>query len=168
MKVMDHAERATVFNQDEKRVDWHDETLWFVREKRDIETHTIPEWEALREAGSQIKNHTLSNLHNYLLEFEKNAKANGVVIHWAADAKEHNEIVLGLLQKHHIKEMVKSKSMLTEECHMNVFLSENGIDVIDSDLGERIVQLAGNRRVILYCPASTKRKKKLANYSINT
>ena len=51
MKVADHAERAKVFNEDEKRVDWHDETLWFIRQKRDRASHNIPEWEDLREAG---------------------------------------------------------------------------------------------------------------------
>lgn len=161
MKVADHAERSKVFNEDEKRVDWHDETLWFVRQKRDRATHHIPDWEDLREAGSDIKNHTLSNLHHYLQEFEKNAKANGIVIHWAADAKEHNNIVLELLQKHKVTEMVKSKSMLTEECHLNDFLAENGVGVIDSDLGERIVQLAKEPPSHIVLPCIHKKKEEI-------
>jgi L-lactate dehydrogenase complex protein LldF len=64
-----HSEAATVFNKDEKRVDWHDETLWFVREKRDKATFQILDWELLRETGSQIKNNVLSNISNYLIEF---------------------------------------------------------------------------------------------------
>jgi L-lactate dehydrogenase complex protein LldF len=161
MKVADHAERAKVFNEDEKRVDWHDETLWFVRQKRDKASHNIPEWEDLREAGSQIKNHTLSNLHHYLQEFEKNATANGIVIHWAKDAKEHNDIVLDLLKKHQVKQMVKSKSMLTEECHLNDFLAENGVEVIDSDLGERIVQLAKEHPSHIVLPCIHKKKEEI-------
>lgn len=161
MKVADHAERAKVFNEDEKRVDWHDETLWFIRQKRDKASHNIPEWEDLREAGSQIKNHTLSNLHHYLQEFEKNATANGIVIHWAKDAKEHNDIVLDLLKKHQVKQMVKSKSMLTEECHLNDFLAENGVEVIDSDLGERIVQLAKEHPSHIVLPCIHKKKEEI-------
>ncbi|HTN21991.1 MAG TPA: lactate utilization protein B [Pelobium sp.] len=161
MKVADHAERAKVFNEDEKRVDWHDETLWFIRQKRDRASHNIPEWEDLREAGSQIKNHTLSNLHHYLQEFEKNATANGIVIHWAKDAKEHNDIVLDLLKKHQVKQMVKSKSMLTEECHLNDFLAENGVEVIDSDLGERIVQLAKEHPSHIVLPCIHKKKEEI-------
>lgn len=136
-----HSEAAAIFNKDVERVDWHDETLWFVREKRDKAAFQIPEWELLRETASQIKNNVLSNIHDYLVEFESNAKKNGIIVHWAADADEHNEIVHSIIAKHGVKQMVKSKSMLTEECHLNEYLSKKGIDVIDSDLGERIVQL---------------------------
>lgn len=138
---LEHSEAAAIFNKDAKRVDWHDETLWFVREKRDKAAFQIPEWELLRETASQIKNNVLSNIHDYLVEFELNAKKNGIIVHWAADADEHNTIVHSIIAKHGVKQMVKSKSMLTEECHLNEYLSEKGIDVIDSDLGERIVQL---------------------------
>lgn len=138
---LEHSSAAAIFNKDVDRVDWHDETLWFVREKRDKAAHQIPEWEKLRETASQIKNNVLSNIHNYLLEFELNAKNNGIIIHWAADGDEHNKIVHSIMEKYSVKQMVKSKSMLTEECHLNEFLTEKGIDVIDSDLGERIVQL---------------------------
>lgn len=161
MKVLDHAANSTEFNKDVDRVDWHDETLWFIRQKRDKSSKQIPEWEALREAGSQIKNHTLSNLNQYLQDFEKNAKANGIQIHWAADDKEHNEIIYQLLKKHEITKMVKSKSMLTEECHLNTYLEENGIEVIDSDLGERIVQLAKEPPSHIVLPCIHKKKEEI-------
>ncbi|WPO79307.1 lactate utilization protein B [Flavobacterium sp. KACC 22761] len=135
-----HADLAEKFIADEPRTDWHDETLWFVRAKRDKAAHGLPEWEQLREWGSQIKNQTLSNLSNYLIEFEKNALANGIKVHWASDAKEHNEIVHEIIKKHKIQKIVKSKSMLTEECHLNEYLHNQGIEVVDTDLGERIVQ----------------------------
>jgi L-lactate dehydrogenase complex protein LldF len=137
-----HSELADKFNRDKKRVEWHDETLWFVRVKRDKAAQQIPVWEQLREAASQIKNNVLGNLHNYLVQFEKNAQANGIRIHWAADAKEHNEIVHAIIKKHAINHIIKSKSMLTEECGLNEYLENQGIEVIDTDLGERIVQLA--------------------------
>ncbi len=150
----DHAILADKFNQDESRVDWHDETLWWIRQKRDKAAWSLgDEWEVLREEASQIKDHTLSNLHQYLLDFEREATANGIVVHWAADAKEHNGIILDLLKKHNATELVKSKSMLTEECQLNEYLKEKGIDVIDTDLGERIVQLAEEHpsHIVLPC-----------------
>lgn len=149
----DHATLAEKFNKDEPRVDWHDETLWFIRKKRDKAAWQIPEWEQLREYASQIKNNVLGNLHAYLLEFEKNAKENGVQIHWAANAEEHNKIVYNIINGARIKHVVKSKSMLTEECHLNEYLHSKGIEVIDTDLGERIVQLAGEppSHIVLPC-----------------
>ncbi|MEJ5961567.1 lactate utilization protein B [Pedobacter immunditicola] len=136
-----HADAAEAFIKDEARTDWHDETLWYVREKRDLAAHGIPEWEKLREWGSQIKNHTLSNLSNYLIEFEENAMANGIKVHWAADAAAHNQIVHQIIKDNQVSKIVKSKSMLTEECHLNEYLIQQGIETVDTDLGERIVQL---------------------------
>ncbi|MDH7460168.1 lactate utilization protein B [Chitinophagaceae bacterium 26-R-25] len=159
----DHAALAALFNKDEERVNWHDETLWWIRQKRDKNVHQLPEWEALREAASQIKFNVLSNLHDYLLEFEKNATANGVQVHWAADAKEHNEIVHRLLQEHKVDRMVKSKSMLTEECGLNEYLAEQGIEVIDSDLGERIVQLAKEPPSHIVLPCIHKKKEEIGD-----
>jgi len=157
----DHAELAAVFNKDEARVDWHDETLWFIRAKRDKAAHNIPEWENLREAASQIKNNVLSNLHNYLIRFEQNAIANGIEVHWAADAAEHNEIVHRLIKQANVVRMVKSKSMLTEECGLNEYLAEHGIGVIDSDLGERIVQLAKEPPSHIVLPCIHKKKEEI-------
>ncbi len=150
---LSHSEAASIYNQDEKRVDWHDETLWFVREKRDKAAFQIPEWEVLRETASQIKNNVLSNINDYLIEFEANALKNGIIVHWAADGAEHNKIVHSIMEKNGVKQMVKSKSMLTEECHLNEYLTENGIDVIDTDLGERIVQLRNEPPSHIVLPA---------------
>ena len=138
---MGHPEEAAKFIANEERMHWHDKALWFVREKRDLAAHGLDEWEELRRVASEIKTHTIDKLDYYLEEFEKNAKEKGLHVHWAKDAKEHNEIVLKLLQDHGAKKLVKSKSMLTEECHLNPFLEDNGIEVVDTDLGERIVQL---------------------------
>ncbi|MCZ2482596.1 lactate utilization protein [Aquirufa nivalisilvae] len=140
MHMLSHAEASEKFIANQERTDWHDDTLWFVRAKRDKASKLLPEWEALRNQASQIKEHMLSNLPQYLLEFEANAQANGVQVHWAKDAHEHNEIVYSIIQKHGDKALVKSKSMLTEECHLNAYLEQKGIDVVDTDLGERIVQ----------------------------
>ena len=159
--LVNHAELAGDFNKDEARVDWHDETLFWIRNKRDRAARKLPEWEALRTQASAIKNNVLSNLSNYLLDFEKHALANGIHVHWAENAAAHNNIVLSILQQHAITEMIKSKSMLTEECHLNEFLEQNGIDVIDTDLGERIVQLAKEPPSHIVLPCIHKKKEEI-------
>lgn len=138
----DHATLSEKFNADEARVNWHDETLWWIRQKRDKIVWQLPEWEQLREAASQIKLNVLSHLSEYLLQFEANAQKNGITVHWAANGEEHNQIVHKLLKEQGVTQMVKSKSMLTEECHLNEYLESQGVEVVDTDLGERIVQLA--------------------------
>jgi len=160
-EVTNHADASTTFNLDEPRVDWHDKTLWFIREKRDVASQGIPEWEQLREYASKIKNNVLSNLSQYLIEFETKAKENGIIVHWAKDAEEHNKIVHEILQKHHIDRMVKSKSMLTEECGLNEYLEANGVEVIDTDLGERIVQLAKEPPSHIVLPCIHKKKEEI-------
>ena len=159
--MVNHAKNATAFNEDEARTNWHDETLWFVREKRDKASNHIPEWEALRELASGIKDHTLSKLDVYLEEFEKRATDNGIKVHWAVDALAHNERVYKILSDHGVKRIVKSKSMLTEECHLNPYLEEKGIEVVDTDLGERIVQLAGDTPSHIVLPAIHLKKEEV-------
>ena len=159
----EHAELAEVFNKDEPRVNWHDETLWFVRQKRDKVAHTIPEWEELRELASGIKSHTLSNLDQYLIDFEKRCQENGVVVHWAIDGVSHNKIIHELIQKNQIKRIVKSKSMLTEECGLNAFLESQHIEIVDTDLGEYIVQLREEHPSHIVLPAIHLKKEDVSN-----
>ncbi len=115
----------------------------------------------MRDAASGIKSHLLSNLHDYLLEFERNLKKNGVHVHWAANAEEHNNIVHGILRARGITQMVKSKSMLTEECHLNEFLEERGISVVNSDLGEYIQQIDQEPPSHVVLPCIHKRKEEI-------
>ncbi len=115
---LDHSQLADAFARNEERAHWHDGALWFVRQKRDRMARSLPEWETLRTLAAQIKAHTLANLPAYLEEFERNAIKLGAVVHWAADAEEHNEIVHRILAERGVKKVVKSKSMLTEECHL--------------------------------------------------
>jgi L-lactate dehydrogenase complex protein LldF len=160
-KSKDHAALAEAFIKDEERVDWHDGALWYIREKRDIAAKQIPEWEELREAASKIKSNVISNLHEYLLQFEANLKKNGVTVHWADNAEEHNEIVYSILKAKEINQMVKSKSMLTEECHLNEYLEERGIEVINSDLGEYIQQIDNEPPSHIVLPCIHKRKEEI-------
>ncbi len=160
---LSHAEAAEQFIKDEPRTDWHDETLWFVRQKRDKAAHGLPEWEQLREWASQIKDHTLSNLDHYLLEFERNANANGITVHWAADGADHNRIIFDIIQKNNIQKIVKSKSMLTEECGLNEFLHAKGIETVDTDLGERIVQFRNEAPSHIVLPAIHLKKQDVSD-----
>jgi L-lactate dehydrogenase complex protein LldF len=139
--VHEHPELAAEFVGNDARAHWHDQALWFVRAKRDRMAALVPEWELLREKASAIKRHTMSRLADYLEQFERQATQLGAQVHWARTPAEHNEIVLGIIQQHAATRVVKSKSMLTEECHLNPFLERHGITVTDTDLGEWIVQL---------------------------
>ena len=113
----------------------------------------LEEWEQLREKASQIKRHTISHLDEYLDQFATNAEKNGCIVHWAKDAEEFNEIVYGILKENEVKKIVKSKSMLTEECEMNPYLEKHGIEVVETDLGERIIQLKGQAPSHIVMPA---------------
>jgi len=150
---MSHPEEAAKFVANDERMHWHDKALWFVREKRDVASKGIPEWEKLREYANSIKTHTMHKLDFYLEEFEKNAIKKGIKVHWAKDAQEHNKIVHEILSAHKVTKLVKSKSMLTEECHLNPYLESKGIEVIDTDLGERIVQLRNEPPSHIVLPA---------------
>lgn len=159
--MTDHAQKAAQFISDERRTDWHDEALWLIRAKRDKVAHAIPEWEQLRELASQIKEHVLANLDQYLEQFEARAIAHGVQVHWAADAEEHNRIVHSILEGRQVRRLVKSKSMLTEECRLNEYLIQRGIEVIDTDLGERIIQLREEPPSHIVLPAIHLKKEEI-------
>jgi L-lactate dehydrogenase complex protein LldF len=150
---MTHPENAAEFLKDSQKSKWHDETLWFVRDKRDKVSKGIPEWEQLRELASGIKDNVLANLANYLEEFERNTTKNGIIVHWAADSEEHNRLVLEILQQQNCTAVVKSKSILTEECHLNPYLEKHGVEVVDTDLGERIVQFLNQPPSHIVLPA---------------
>ena len=136
-----HSIAAEKFLSNPAKVTRHDQTFWSVRAKRDVLAYELKEWEQLRDAASNIKKHTVTHLADYLEEFERNATANGAIVHWAKDADEYNDIVMQIMRQHSVKTVVKGKSMLTEECHLNENLIRNGIDVVETDLGERILQL---------------------------
>jgi L-lactate dehydrogenase complex protein LldF len=104
----------------------------------------------------------ISNLHQYLLQFEENLKKNGINVYWADSAEEHNEIVYSILKAKEIDKMVKSKSMLTEELNLNEYLHERGIEVINSDLGEYIQQIDNEPPSHVVLPCIHKRKEEIA------
>ena len=140
-KPIDQAEAAERFLAAPRHQKQHDTRLWTLRQRRDDQMWAMPEWEEMRSLASAIKEHTLCHLDAYLEKFEANAKANGVVVHWARDAAEHNRIVLDVLRRRGARTLIKSKSMLTEECGLRADLAKAGVEVIETDLGERIQQL---------------------------
>ena len=148
-----HSKAAKLFRKNGEKAQWQDNTLWEVRVKRDRMSKSLPEWEQLRDMASAIKKHTLSHLDEYLEKFSENAQRNGVIVHWAKDAEEFNAIVLDILQSHDVRKLVKSKSMLTEECEMNPYLETHGIEVVETDLGERIIQLLDQKPSHIVMPA---------------
>jgi len=159
MKV--HSDKALQFLKDEKRADWHDQTLWIVRQKRDKAARSVTDWENLRSHASLVKDHVLSNLDKYLIQFEKQAVANGVIVHWAEDADEFNHIILDIIKVKSASRVVKSKSMLTEECGLNHFLEKNGVEIVDTDLGERIIQFRKEAPSHIVLPAIHLKKEEI-------
>ena len=161
--TLSHSKLASKFLSHKKRAKWHDQTLWLVREKRDKAMVQIPEWESLRNQAEQIKQHTLENLDQYLEEFESKCKESGIHVHWAENADEHNEIIYNIIKKNNAKNIIKSKSMLTEECHLNDYLSNNNINVCDTDLGEFIVQLRKESPSHIVLPAIHIKKEEISD-----
>jgi L-lactate dehydrogenase complex protein LldF len=162
MKPVDRARNALAFLEDEAHERAFDTLIWGLRERRDAAARELPEWEDLRALGSEIKEHTLSNLAHYLEMFEESATRNGATVHWARDAHEHNQIVYELLSSHGVRSLVKSKSMLTEECDLRPFLERRGIEVTETDLGERIQQLDDQPPTHIVGPAFQKTPQDVA------
>ena len=161
-KPVNQAEAAERFIAAPLHQKQHDERLWTLRSRRDGEMQAMPEWEEMRALAAAIKEHTLTHLDKYLEMFEANAKANGIQVHWAKDADEHNGIVQEILERHGAKTLIKSKSMLTEECRFREHMAKVGIEVIETDLGERIQQLDGEDPSHVVVPAVHKLRTDVA------
>ncbi|HLA83648.1 MAG TPA: lactate utilization protein B [Thermoguttaceae bacterium] len=110
-------------------------------------------WQEWRSAAQAIKQYALANLDKLLVELERNLKAKGVEVLWAADAAEANRLVIEIAQKHGVKNVVKGKTMVSEEMELNHRMAEVGIRALETDLGEYLVQLAGQRPTHIVTPA---------------
>jgi L-lactate dehydrogenase complex protein LldF len=162
MRPIDQAENAELFIEDREHEHNFDRLLWAMRVARDRAAAAVPEWEQLRDLASRTKEHVLSHLAQYLEQFEESAKANGVHVHWANDAHDHNQIVADIMAKYGATTLIKSKSMLTEECDTRRFLENRGILVTETDLGERIQQLDHQPPAHIVGPAIQKTKEDVA------
>jgi L-lactate dehydrogenase complex protein LldF len=134
-------------------VEHHKNAVADLRRRRDEAVAQLPDFEPLRRHAAAIKAHTLDHLFTYLEKFEARATRAGAFVHWAPDAAAHNQIVYRLLAARGARRVVKSKSMLTEECGLNAYLEGNGLEIVDTDLGERIVQLGGEAPSHIVVPA---------------
>jgi len=111
------------------------------QDSREKVINEIPYWEELRQKTNNIKSDIINNLDTYLEKFETNCKNNGIIIHWASNDESARRIILKIASENNVKKIVKSKSLTTEEIHLNEALIEKGIETLETDLGEYIVQL---------------------------
>lgn len=132
-----------------------------IRGKREKVVAELPDWEALREAGSDIKNRVMRHMDKYLLMLEKSVNQAGGQVHWARDAEEANQIILNLVKQQEVSEVVKVKSMTTDEIKLNKFLEKSGIQAFETDLAELIIQLAGDEPSHILVPAIHKNRSEI-------
>jgi len=124
-----------------------------IRTKRARAVAEVPDWARLRAAGAAIKDDVLANLDSYLVQLEEQVTARGGTVHWARDAAEANSIVTGLVQATGAHEVVKVKSMATQEIGLNEALESAGIAAWETDLAELIVQLGKDAPSHILVPA---------------
>jgi L-lactate dehydrogenase complex protein LldF len=132
-----------------------------IRAKRAAVVSEVPDWQQLREAGRQIKAHTMRRLDRYLLQLEGSVRAAGGEVHWALDAAEANRIVTDLVRREGVPEVVKVKSITTDEIGLNRALGAQGIRAIETDLAELIIQLAGETSSHILVPAIHKNRAEI-------
>jgi L-lactate dehydrogenase complex protein LldF len=131
-------------------------------ERRKEAAASLPNWEDLRSQARAIKDEVLSHLDRYLEEFVGNAESRGARVHWARDAAEANSIICGLTTERAARVVVKSKSMTTEETHLNDALEAAGMRVVETDLGEYIIQLAHEPPSHIIAPAIHKTRQQVS------
>lgn len=132
-----------------------------IREKRVRAVEEMPDWEDLREAGRALKEHTLRHLDTYLLELEAAVERAGGQVHWARDAQEANELIAQIIESHQAREVIKVKSLTTDEIQLNRALAQRGIEAIETDLAELIIQLAGESSSHILVPAIHKNRAEI-------
>ncbi|HMQ52279.1 MAG TPA: LutB/LldF family L-lactate oxidation iron-sulfur protein [Anaerolineae bacterium] len=124
---------------------------------------TLPEAEALRDHARRIRAHTIAHLDRYLDQFAESVEKRGGHVHWAATAAEANQIVADVTRQYNVQKVVKSKSMVSEELHLNHTLEQIGVQVVETDLGEYIIQLAGETPSHIIAPVIHKNRQQTAD-----
>src|SRR5271170_5510580 len=132
-----------------------------IQAKRARVVAEMPDWQQLREAGKQIRQHTMEHLDFYLEEFEANCTRAGGVVHWARDAEEARRIIVRLVKASGSDEVIKIKSMTTEEIQLNSALEAAGIHPFETDLAELIIQLGEDRPSHIVVPALHKNRQEI-------
>ena len=132
-----------------------------IRERRARVVNERPDWQALRDAGEALKQRVLRHLDSYLLEFESAVRDAGGHVHWARDAAEAQSIVTGLVATTGERDVVKVKSLTTDEIGLNEALADAGVTVVETDLAELICQLAGEEPSHILVPAIHKNRSEI-------
>jgi L-lactate dehydrogenase complex protein LldF len=132
-----------------------------IQARRKLVTEELPDWQELRESARQIKTHTLQHLDRYLEDFERNCTRAGGVVHWARDAAEARKIAVELVQQSASGEVIKIKSMTTEEIALNAALEAAGVRVYETDLAELILQLGRDLPSHIVVPALHKNRQQI-------
>jgi len=131
-------------------------------EKRQAVFPDAEEWQQLRELGSLIRANALRKLPELLEQLEANCTANGIQVHWAETVDEANKLVLEIAQRHKVKSVVKGKSMVSEEMELNHYLGQHGIEALEADLGEYIIQVDHELPSHIIMPAIHKNKEQIS------
>ena len=132
-----------------------------IRRKRAQVVDELPDWEQLRDSGQAIKEHALRHLDFYLEQFERNCLAAGGHVHWARDADESNEIITRLIQTHQETEVIKVKTMTSDETSLNAALEAAGIRALETDLADLIVQLGEDKPSHIVVPALHRNRQEI-------
>jgi L-lactate dehydrogenase complex protein LldF len=137
-----------------------------IQAKRARVVGEMPDWQELRESGRQIRRHTLLHLDYYLQEFERNCEAAGGKVHWARDAEDARQIVVRLVKESageggSVSEVIKIKSMTTEEIQLNRALEAAGVHAYETDLAELIIQLGHDQPSHIVVPALHKNRAQI-------
>jgi L-lactate dehydrogenase complex protein LldF len=138
-----------------------------IRGKRAAVVNELPDWQALREAGRATKQRVVENLDSYLTELEASVQRAGGHVHWARDAAEANQIITAIAAGHGARQVVKIKSLTTDEIALNDALAEAGIEATETDLAELIIQLAGERSSHILVPAIHKNRSEIRELFMN-
>jgi L-lactate dehydrogenase complex protein LldF len=132
-----------------------------IRAKRAAVVAEVPDWEELREAGRAVKERVLRHLDTQLVTLEESVQRAGGVVHWARDAEECNRIVGDIIAAHGVDEVVKAKSLTTEETGLNEALEQRGIRAWETDLAELIIQLGHDAPSHILVPAIHKNREQI-------
>jgi L-lactate dehydrogenase complex protein LldF len=139
-----------------------------IRDKRAGVVAELPDWQALRDAGSAIKADVMANLDSYLLQFEQALQAAGATVHWARDGAEACRVVADVALRHDAKEVVKVKSLTTDEIELNAVLAQHGIHALETDFAELILQLDGDWSSHILVPAIHRNRTEIRDLFKNT
>jgi L-lactate dehydrogenase complex protein LldF len=153
-----HQRARTALNDPKLRASFRG-AMDFLQTKRSSQFPDASELEHLRDLGEAIRQHALANLPQLLVQLEDKLTAAGVHVHWAETGDEANEIILRIAQQRGARKVIKGKSMASEEIELNHYLGERGVECIESDMGEYIVQMAGEKPSHIVMPAIHKTRQ---------